>query len=233
MGYRWIAYIQTGLTAVLLLSIPLWKKCGKTGQTEIKQAQRRALSLREILAIPGAKEVFVAFFCYCAAEQTAILWASTYLVHHRGILPETAASLSSLFFIGITTGRGINGFLTYKLEDKALIRLGEGIMAFGLLVMVLPAGDLAAMAGLLLFGLGCAPIYPCIIHSTPALFGQERSQAIIGVQMASAYIGALITPPMFGLIANHISASLLPMFLAGITLVMIGMSEKLNRSVTL
>ena len=233
MGYRWIACLQTGLTAVLLLSIPLWKKCGKTDQTEIKQAQRRALSLREILAIPGAKEVFVAFFCYCAAEQTAILWASTYLVHHRGILPEMAASMASLFFIGITTGRGINGFLTYKLEDKVLIRLGEGIMVFGLLVMVLPAGDLAAMAGLLLFGLGCAPIYPCIIHSTPALFGQERSQAIIGVQMASAYIGALITPPVFGLIANHISVSLLPMFLAGITLVMTGMSEKLNRAVTL
>ena len=229
MGYRWISFLQIGLTAVLLLSIPIWSKSGRMDASDINKPQSRTLRLREILAIPGAKEVFIAFFCYCAAEQTAILWASTYLVRHHGILEETAASLASLFFIGITAGRGANGFLTYRLTDKALIRLGEGIMLVGLTVMLLPIGEFSAMAGLLLLGLGCAPVYPCIIHSTPALFGPERSQAIIGVQMASAYIGGMVTPPVFGLVANHISASLLPVFLAAITLTMIIMHEKLNR----
>lgn len=232
MGYRLISFLQMGLTAVLLLSIPIWSKCGKTDTSEAKKTQRRTLGLREILAIPGAKEVFIAFFCYCAAEQTAILWASTYLVRHHGMLEETAASLAGLFFIGITTGRAANGFLTYKLDDKALIRLGEGIMLAGLTVMLLPVGEFSAMAGLLLLGLGCAPIYPCIIHSTPVLFGSESSQAIIGVQMASAYIGALATPPIFGILANHVSASLLPVFLTVITLVMILMSENTNRKST-
>ena len=229
MGYRCISFLQMGLTAILLLSLPLWVKNKNTNAPGEKPPQSPTLSLREILAIPGAKEVFIAFFCYCAAEQTAILWASTYLVRHLGMEEELAASLASLFFIGITAGRAANGFLTYKLDDRSLIRLGEGIMLLGLGVMLLPLGNYSAMAGLLLLGLGCAPVYPCIIHSTPALFGPERSQAIIGVQMASAYIGALAMPPVFGLIANHISASLLPLVLALITVVMISMSEKLNR----
>ena len=229
MGYRCISFLQMGLTAILLLSLPLWIKNANTNTPDENPPQSPALSLIQILAIPGAKEVFIAFFCYCAAEQTAILWASTYLVRHLGMREDLAASLASLFFIGITVGRAANGFLTYKLDDKSLIRLGEGIMLLGLGVMLLPLGNYSATAGLLLLGLGCAPVYPCIIHSTPSLFGPERSQAIIGVQMASAYIGALAMPPVFGLIANHISASLMPLVLALITLVMIYMSEKLNR----
>ena len=229
MGYRCIAFLQMGLSAVLFLSIPLWRKNTATDTLGKKASQNVTLGLREIVVIPGAKEVFVAFFCYCAAEQTAILWASTYLVRHLGMMEERAATLASLFFIGITVGRAANGFLTYKLDDKALIRLGEGIMVLGLLVMLLPLGALASTVGLLLLGLGCAPIYPCIIHSTPVLFGADKSQAIIGVQMASAYIGALATPPVFGLVANHISASLLPFFIGGITLMMICMCEGLNR----
>ncbi len=227
-GYRYIAVFQVVLTAVLLLSLPLWKT-RKQETAGDNGAPRRALSLRQIFAIPGAKEVLIAFFCYCAAEQTAILWGSTYLVRHNGLPEETAAGFASLFLIGMTIGRGLNGFLTYKLSDKALIRLGQGIMILGVAIMLLPLGTAAAMTGLLLIGLGCAPIYPCVIHSTPEHFGEENSQAIIGVQMASAYTGVCLMPPLFGLIANHISVSLLPVYVGGITILMIIICERLNR----
>ena len=209
MGYRYIALMQMVLTAVLLFSIPIWKK-RSTQTLDEKEAQSAPLSPKQILAIPGAKEVLVAFFCYCAAESTAMLWASTYLVKHLGFTEERAASLASLFFIGITAGRAASGFLTYKLNDTNMIRLGQGIIVAGVALMVLPLGDSGAMAGLLLIGLGCAPIYPCIIHSTPEHFGAENSQALIGVQMASAYLGTLTMPPIFGLIANHVTVALMP-----------------------
>ena len=227
-GYRYIALFQAVLTAVLLLSLPLWKNRKKESSGE-NGAPRAALSLKQILAIPGAKEVLIAFFCYCAAEQTAILWGSTYLVRHCGMAEDTAAGFASLFLIGMTIGRGLNGFLTYKLSDKTLIRLGQGIMLLGVAVMLLPLGTAAAMTGLLLIGLGCAPIYPCVIHSTPDHFGEENSQAIIGVQMAAAYTGVCLMPPLFGILANHISVSLLPAYVGGITILMIFMCERLNR----
>ncbi len=228
MGYRYIAIFQACLTAVLVLSLPLWKKRKQDIQTENGES-RAPLSLVEIFRISGAKEILLAFFCYCAAEQTAILWGSTYLVRHSGLGEETAAGFASLFLIGMTVGRALNGFLTYKLSDRALIRLGQGIMVLGVLVMLLPLGAPGALMGLLLIGLGCAPIYPCVIHSTPAHFGEENSQAIIGVQMASAYIGVCVMPPLFGLIANHITVSLLPWYIGVITVLMIIMCEKLNR----
>ena len=228
MGYRYIALLQIVLTAVLVISIPIWK--GKHGtQGEEKTQNSAPLSLKQIFAIPGAKEILVAFFCYCAAESTAMLWGSTYLVRHLGMGEDQAASLASLFFIGITSGRALSGFLTYKLNDSNMIRLGQAVIVAGIGAMVLPLGEAGTLAGLLLIGLGCAPIYPCIIHSTPEHFGAENSQAIIGIQMASAYVGTLVMPPLFGLIANHISASLFPAYIALITALMILMCEKLNR----
>ena len=228
IGYRIIAVFQVILTAVLLLSLPLWKKKDSEPGGE-NGAQTAALGLKEVLSIPGAKELMLAFFCYCAVEQTAILWGSSYLVMHHGMNKETAASLASMFLIGLTAGRAVSGFLTVKINDTNMIRLGQGIVALGVALMFLPFGSGVALAGLLLIGLGCAPIYPCVIHSTPDHFGADKSQAIIGVQMASAYLGTLVMPPLFGLIANHISASLLPVYLAAITGLMILMCEILNK----
>ncbi len=227
-GYSYIALFQTALAAVLLLSLPLWKTRKQETSGE-NAAPGAPLGLKEILTIPGAKEVLIAFFCYCAAEQTAILWGSTYLVRFCGMAEETAAGFGSLFLIGITIGRFLNGFLTYKLSDRALIRLGQGIMLLGITLMLLPLGAVGALTGLLLIGLGCAPIYPCVIHSTPEHFGEENAQAIIGVQMASAYLGVCLVPPLFGLIANHISVSLLPVYVGTITALIIFMCERLNR----
>ncbi len=228
MGYRIIAVFQVVLTAVLLLSLPLWKKRTVEKQ-EKKVAPEAPLSLKQIYAIPGAWELMLAFFCYCALEQTAILWGSSYMVMHHGMEEEVAASLASLFLMGITLGRAISGFLTAKLNDTNMIRLGQAIVAAGLVLLFIPIGTGFAMAGLLLIGLGCAPIYPCIIHSTPALFGADKSQAIIGVQMASAYLGSLAAPPIFGLIANHIDAGLLPVYLSAFGAMMILMCEVLNK----
>ena len=228
MGYRYVAVIQMVLTAVLVLSVPIWKT-RKTEQSEENAAPLKPLRLPQIMKIPGVKEVLIAFFCYCALEQTAMLWGSTYLVRQMGMDEERAASLAGMFFIGITTGRFISGFLTYKLSDEKMIRLGQNITGVGILVMLLPMGEFGAIAGLLLIGLGCAPIYPCVIHSTPAHFGEENSQAIIGVQMASAYLGILIMPPLFGVIANHISASLMPFYMAAILILMVFMCEQLNK----
>ena len=227
MGYRYIALLQIVLTVILMLSLPLWKApAGDKAET----APAPAMSLGQMLQIPGAKEVMVAFFCYCGVEQTAGLWASSYLVLQKGVPTETAASFASLFFIGITVGRALNGFLTMKLSDTQLIRLGQGIIAVGIAAFLLPLGEYAALTGLILIGLGCAPIYPCIIHSTPDHFGAEKSQAIIGVQMASAYVGTCLMPPLFGLIANHITVSLFPFYLLAILILMIFMHEALLKS---
>jgi len=226
-GYRIICLIQLVLTAALFLSLPLWKR--RRDEPAANGERSKPLTMRQILTIRGAKEVMLAFFCYCALEQTCILWGSSYFVLHNGLDEEKAASLAALFMLGLTFGRFLNGFLTYKMNDTNLIRLGQGIIALGIVTMLLPLGDMAAMAGLTLMGLGCAPIYPCIIHSTPDHFGEENSQALIGVQMASAYVGICCMPPLFGILANHIGVFLLPWYTGAILLVMVFMCEQLNQ----
>lgn len=230
MGYRYISVIQIVLTVILFLSLPLWK--GKDTQitdTVQEAAENKALSLKEIFKISGAKEVMICFFCYCALESTAILWASSYLNIYKGITAEKAASFAGIFFIGITVGRAISGFVTMRLSDTQMIRLGQVLIAIGIAAMLLPATEIFTLIGLVLIGLGCAPIYPCIIHSTPDHFGADKSQAIIGVQMASAYVGSCLMPTLFGLIANHITVALLPVYLLTVLVLMIVMHELLTR----
>ena len=154
------------------------------------------MALKDVLKIKGAKEVLLCFFCYCAIEQTAGLWASSYLNLYKGVPVETAASFGAMFFIGIV-------------------------------ILFLPLNAYASLTGLIMIGLGCAPIYPCIIHSTPAHFGEDKSQAVIGVQMAFAYTGTLCMPPLFGIIANTITVALLPVYLIILLVLMVVMHEAL------
>ena len=230
MGYRYISIFQIGLTAILIISLPLWKQFHKkehVGQSASGSGNTLpVLTLKQIFQIPGAREILFAFFCYSAVEQTSSLWASSYLVLHLGYSSEKAAGFASLFFIGITVGRGISGFITFKLNDSQMIHLGEGIILLGVLAMLLPLGKTVALAGLILIGLGCAPIYPSIIHATPSNFGEKNSQAIIGIQMASDYVGSTFMPPLFGLIANHISVGLLPVYVLFFLILMFFMLEK-------
>lgn len=229
MGYRYISIFQIGLTAILIISLPLWKQFqnkGNTGQPDSSSVcTLPALTLKQIFQIPGAREILFAFFCYSAIEQTSSLWASSYLVLHLGYSSEKAAGFASLFFIGITVGRGISGFITFKLNDSQMIHLGEGIILIGVLAMIFPFGKTIALTGLILIGLGCAPIYPSIIHSTPAHFGADKSQSIIGVQMAFAYIGTCLMPPFFGIIARSIGITLFPIYLGVFLCIMFFMYE--------
>ncbi|MDD6159847.1 MAG: MFS transporter [Oscillospiraceae bacterium] len=227
MGYRYVAVIQIVLTVILLLSLPLWK-----GRKEADPEGRSvSLSIPQVLSIPGAKPLILAFFCYCALEHTAILWGSSYLVH-SGLSAETAAGFASLFLIGLTLGRAANGFLTFKLNDVQLIRMGLGIIAVGVVILLLPLSYAASLVGLVIIGLGCAPVYPCIIHFTPGHFGADRSQAIIGIQMAAAYTGSLTMAPLFGLMAQHITIALFPWFLLALLAVMAVSHEILVRKTT-
>ena len=226
-GYLIVSIIQIILAVILFISLPLWE----TRKTDAESGDvRKPLSLMEILRIRGAKEVLICFFCYCAIEQTAGLWASSYLNLHKSIPVDTAASFASMFFIGITVGRAVDGFLTMKLSDTKMIRLGFVLILAGIVVMVIPAPSWLALAGLIIIGLGCAPVYPCIIHSTPAHFGEDKSQAIIGVQMAFAYLGILVMPPLFGVIANAVSIALLPYYLLILLVLMVVSHEALIKA---
>lgn len=224
LGYRTIAFIQVALTLILLASLPLWQGRKQAGAAsgnlrEAAQAaaaaagEDRALSLREIVRIPGTKAVMLMFFCYCAIEQTAGLWAASYLVLNRGLSSDEASGFAGLFFLGITLGRIAAGFVTLRLSDEQMIYGGLGIILLGIGLLFIGQGSGPALAGLVLTGLGCAPIYPCLIHMTPYYFGIERSQAIIGVQMASAYVGTSLMPPFFGLVTRVTGIGLLPFYL--------------------
>ncbi|MBO5374405.1 MAG: MFS transporter [Clostridia bacterium] len=223
-GYFVISIIQVVICVVVFISLPIWKKPMREEKTE--QRLEEPLKLREIVSIKGAKAVMITFFCYCALEATTILWASTYLNLNRGIDADTAALWGGLYVLGITIGRAISGFITMRLNDIQTTRLGEGIMALGLVMIFIPVNAIT-LAGIVVFGLGSAPVYPCIIHSTPERFGKDKSQAIIGVQMASAYTGTCLMPPLFGLIANHISVALFPAYIGVLTIAMIVLFEVL------
>ncbi|MBT1175459.1 MFS transporter [Bifidobacterium sp. LC6] len=242
-GYRYIAILQVVLTVILMLSLPLWKSRKRTAAEAQGDAldaaaeadmqgneARKPLGVAGVLAIRGAKEILIMFFCYCAIETTAGLWASSYMVLHGGVDTITAASWASLFYVGITVGRGLSGFITMKLSDPQMIRLGQMLVLAGIVVMFVPLPHhLGIVVGLVVVGLGCAPIYPCVIHSTPTYFGEENSQAIVGVQMACAYMGSLLMPPVFGVIAQYVSIALYPWYLLLFLVLMTVMHERLRK----
>ena len=229
MGYRYIAILQVVLTVILFASLPLWKERKQTADENTGE-KRKPIPLKSILKIHGAKEVLICFFCYCAIEQTSGLWASSFLHLYKGVPKDKAASYAAMFFVGITVGRAISGFITMKLNDTEMIRLGEVLILIGVFVMFIPGKAEITLAGSILIGLGCAPIYPCIIHSTPEHFGEDKSQAIIGVQMAFAYMGILLMPPLFGVIANVITVAFLPVYILILLILMFAMHEALNKA---
>ena len=218
-GYLIVSVIQAVIAVIVFVSIPIWRRT-VDGPEETGGEQPAALSFKEIFSIKGAFACFLMFFAYCALELTTSLWASSYLVQRWSFTPEAAAGYASMFYIGITLGRLINGFLAMRLGDRVLIRTGLGIITAGIVLMLLPFAT-CALLGFAVIGLGCAPVYPCIIHMTPDVFGRDKSQAMIGVQMAFAYTGFLLMPPLFGVIAEHISIALLAPYLLIFLLTMV------------
>ena len=229
LGYRTVALMQLAIGVVLVLTLPVWNIHRDEAQTA---RAGQVLGIRGALKIKGAPTLFVGFFAYCGAEGTSILWASSYLAGERGFSAQRAAASAAVLYVGITVGRFVSGFIADKVGDRGMIRLGTGVIAAALAVLALPGGgELGALLGLGLLGLGCAPVYPAIIHATPANFGAENSQGIIGMQMASAYMGSTLMPPLFGLIANRAGLGWMPLFLALLILLMITMLEATFRTV--
>lgn len=245
-AYRTVGVTQAVLTVLLVVALPLWGKVnsapspahglqpGGAEAADEAQAGRGGghVPLAQALRIPGVVLVLVSFFAYCALESTSMLWGATYLVDDRGVAPATAAAFASLFLLGITGGRFLAGFFADRVGDRQLIRGGFATVGLGVVMIAIPLEpDTLALVGLLVAGLGCAPIYPAIIHSTPVNFGRRNSQAIIGIQMAAAYTGSTFAPPAFGAVSSSTGMWILPLFLA--VLVALGwvMSERLNRLV--
>ncbi len=220
-GYRIVGFIQLGIALLLLATPPVWRINKSSVETTGK-----SLGLVGALKIKGVAYLLLGFFAYCAAEATAMQWASTYFVEVKGISADRAAGFAALFYIGITAGRFLSGFVTDKLGDRNMIRLGTGILICGIAALFIPTQSYTvAFAAFLAIGFGCAPIYPCIIHSTPTNFGAENSGAIIGIQMASAYVGSTFIPPLFGLLGNALSFSIMPLYLLVFIVLMIIMTE--------
>ena len=221
MGFRIVSLLQFGIALILVATLGVWRV-----KEDTVEKGTEPVGLKRAVAIKGVPTLLVGFFAYCAAEATTMGWASTYLVHNKGISPEQAAGLASLFFIGITTGRFLSGFIMNKLGDRKMILLGTGILTVGILLLILPVNiPTVSFAGFIIIGFGCAPIYPCIIHSTPDNFGPENSGAIIGIQMASAYIGSTFMPPLFGWLGSIVGFSIMPYYLFVFVVLMVVMVE--------
>ena len=220
-GYRIVGIIQLIIAIILLITLPIWKVNNK----KIEQ-EEKTISIISALKIKGVSFLLFGFFAYCALESTTMQWASTYFVEVKGIDASHAASFASLFYIGITLGRFISGFITEKLGDRKMIILGSTILAFGIILLIIQTTSyLISVISFIIIGLGCGPIYPCIIHSTPNNFGKENSGAIIGIQMASAYLGSTFIPLLFGLLGNFIGFKFMPIYLIIFMILMISMTQ--------
>lgn len=226
-GYRLVFFIQLAMTLALLLTLPLWKAASAGEAQEGAEADHsKAAALRA----PGAKAALLAFFGYCAMESTAGMWASSFLTTARGLDVSTAAGWASLFYAGITIGRLLNGFVTDRLGDRTMVRTGQALAALGAVLLLLPSRA-TAFAGLLIMGFGCAPVFPCLLHETPTNFGEERSQTMIGLQMACAYVGSALTPPVVGWLAGKLGMGLYPVLLLAAAALMTAASERMNAGV--
>ena len=232
-GYKTAAALQISIALLLFFSFPLFKRPGGANPAEPhlkEQISYPALSLSQIFRIKGVKFIIIALFGYGALEGTTALWASSYLVLIRGISPEIAARYASLFFIGMTSGRFLSGFISNRIGDRNMVRIGIGIIILGILAVWLPVrADWLCLNGFIIIGFGCAPVFPCVLHATPDNFGRENAQAIVGVQMASSFSGGAFVPPLFGLIANNINIALYPVFVLIFLALLLSMTEKLNR----
>ncbi|MCL2273245.1 MAG: MFS transporter, partial [Treponema sp.] len=229
MGYRAIGIIQCCFTVILIISFSLWEKNKSAAGIEEKKPVNVKYS--ELFRTAGIIHILVVFFCYVSIQISIVLWGSSFLVQEKNISPETAARWISLFYIGLTAGRFISGFLTMQFNNRQMVRIGHGLIALGVIALVVPLGNIFLMSGFFILGLGCAPIYPCLLHETPKNFGSEKSQAFMGIQMACAFTGALIVPPLFGGFTSFTGFMIYPVFIGIFLSVNIVMFEIFNRKV--
>lgn len=230
MGYRSVSIIQFFLVGVLILSLPLWRRMEKQHLPSIDEDRPAAKPISNLQALraPGVKTTLLAFFCYCAIEISTGLWSSSYLVQCKDATTESAAVAASMFYGGITIGRLISGFLSEKVSDRHLIRFGQILSLAALLLLLMPLSLNYAIIGLFLFGFGCAPIYPSMLHVTPERFGTAISQTVMGLEMSVAYLGSTILPSLLGFVAERTGISIFPYFLLLSIGAMLIVCERLN-----
>lgn len=233
-GYLTISGLQFILVVILLFTLPLWNKVNSHITINKEPEEPKGVSFKENvekvrpLQMNGVKLALASFFFYCAVEATVGLWGSSFLVNVKGVTAATAAEWVSFYYAGITIGRLITGFVTFKMSNQMLIRMGQIIALTGAILLVLPLPSIFSVAGFIVVGLGLAPIFPCMLHETPARFGKKHSQAIMGYQMAVAYTGSTFMPPLFGFIASHTAVALFPICTVIFVVAMVLSSEKLN-----
>jgi fucose permease len=229
-GYFSISMIQFALVVLLLFSLPMWKKYEIPFSKYTKETQ--AVEVKHGLFSPlrtrGAVLAMLTFFLYTSIEASMMLWGASYLVNTKNISPENAAGWVSLFFLGITVGRMLSGFISIRLSNQFLIRIGAILILTGIVAMLLPTSNtLFSITAFIIIGLGLAPIYPSMLHQTPVYFGKENAQATMGLQMAFAYTGTTLIPPLFGQIFGRVSFSLMPFILLGCGIVLLVCTERL------
>ena len=210
-GYRWTSYIQLGILLVCVFSLPLWKQ----NESRAEEENQDSAGIKETLKVPGVVLTLIAFFSYCAGEATSFLWTPSYFAGTKaGLSDETIASFGSLVFFGLMLGRLISGFISNKLGDKLLIRIGIAVELIGILLVILPVqGYILAVIGFVVIGTGMGPVYPAIQHMAPSNFGKRHSAAVIGLQMASAYIGSTFMPMVFGHVQQAVGIGIMPVYL--------------------
>jgi fucose permease len=233
LGVSWIRLGYIGAHPRPMIKNPDNSEIAPKGKntTRETQKQKRPIKYAEVLKIAGVKQILAVFFCYCSIEQITGLWGSSFLVQVKNVMPDIAARWIALYYGGITAGRFVSGFLTIKLNNRQMVRLGQGLIACGIVLLLLPFGTVSLLSGFFIIGIGCAPIYPSLIHETPKNFGSEYSQVIIGIQMATAYIGITVMPPIFGWVASHSAFTIFPVFIGVLLLLKIGMSETAYKKV--
>ena len=222
-GYRWTSFLQLGIMLVVILSLPLWKR----GESEAEEESRNSAGIFETLKVPGVIPTLIAFFAYCSGEATCFLWTSSYFAGTKqGLSDEKIASFGSLIFGGLMLGRLISGFVSDKLGDKRLIRIGIVTELIGIGMIMIPAQNyLPAAVGFVVAGTGMGPIYPAIQHMAPANFGKKNSAAVIGLQMAFAYVGSTFMPMLFGNLQQWIGIWIMPYYLLIFALLNISLLE--------
>lgn len=232
-GYHVVGIVQAALTALLIVSLPLWRNGGggqKRGhEEEEKEETAPPKAIGTLLRLPGAGKTLAAFFCYCSLEHVTGLWGSSYMVMVKGLAADQAASLIALFYLGITAGRFASGFLSARLDDRAMIRIGQGLALLGVLLLPFAQGIPQLRIGFVLIGLGCAPIFPGLLHQTPERFGKTVSQAMMGLQMACAYLGSTLSPLLTGWGVGRWGVALYPFLLLTFAILLTGMTERENR----
>jgi len=243
MGYRTISLIQLFLAAILMVSLPLWKKhkslseqrqvplndSGEKGDP--KDHQKEPQKGMAVFKIPGVMAALVTLILYCAIESAAGLWGSSFLIRERGLSAEAGAFWMAMYYGGITAGRFFSGFLSFKFNNTQLIRMGTVMTFMGVVSLFFPLPMVLVGAAFTLIGLGLSPIFPTMLHETPRRFGKENSQRIIGLQMGFGYFGHAFLSPLLGVIMQFSGLSYLPLFLGLFIAGVLAGSERLNHIV--